>query len=43
MAVDNNEYDDAAGEVGDSESEESHDDAEESTYSDLDSEEERKR
>lgn len=43
MAVDNNEYDDDVGEVGNSESGESDDDAEESSHSDLDSEEERKR
>lgn len=42
MAVDNNEFDDYAGEVGNSDSEsEGH--AEESSHSDLDSEEERKR
>ncbi|KAI3448025.1 hypothetical protein Pfo_004690 [Paulownia fortunei] len=43
VAVDNNEYDDDAGEVKNSESEESHDEAEENTDSDLDSEEERRR
>lgn len=43
VAVDNNEYDDDVGEVGNSESEDSHDDAEQSSHSDLDSEEERKR
>ncbi|XP_057783115.1 adoMet-dependent rRNA methyltransferase spb1 [Salvia miltiorrhiza] len=42
VAVDNNEFDDDAGEVGNSESE-SQDDTEESSHSDLDSEEERKR
>ncbi|CAA0807631.1 FtsJ-like methyltransferase family protein [Striga hermonthica] len=41
-AVDNNEFDDDAGNIGDSESEESHR-ADEKTPSDLDSEEERKR
>lgn len=40
VAVDNTEHDDA-GEVGNSESEESH--GEESSHSDMDSEEERKR
>ncbi|GER50353.1 AdoMet-dependent rRNA methyltransferase spb1 [Striga asiatica] len=41
-AVDNNEFDDDAGNIGDSESEESHE-ANENVSSDLDSEEERKR
>ncbi|KAH6756089.1 FtsJ-like methyltransferase family protein [Perilla frutescens var. hirtella] len=43
VAVDNNEYEDDIGEIGNSESEDSHDDAEEGSHSDLDSEEERKR
>lgn len=42
-AVDNTEHDDDAGEVGNSDSEESHDGAEDSSNSDMDSEEERKR
>ncbi|KAL0422775.1 UNVERIFIED_CONTAM: AdoMet-dependent rRNA methyltransferase spb1 [Sesamum latifolium] len=43
VAVDNNEFDDDAGDIRNSESEESHDEAEEDTSSDVDSEEERRR
>ncbi|KAK4437755.1 AdoMet-dependent rRNA methyltransferase spb1 [Sesamum alatum] len=43
VAVDNNEFDDDAGDIRDSESEESHDEAESDTSSDVDSEEERRR
>ncbi|PIN12190.1 putative SAM-dependent rRNA methyltransferase SPB1 [Handroanthus impetiginosus] len=43
VAVDNNEYDDDAGDIRNSESEESHDEADEYTSSDVDSEEERRR
>ncbi|KAK4401524.1 AdoMet-dependent rRNA methyltransferase spb1 [Sesamum angolense] len=43
VAVDNNEFDGDAGDIRNSESEESHDEAEEDTSSDVDSEEERRR
>ncbi|KAI5660946.1 hypothetical protein M9H77_20269 [Catharanthus roseus] len=43
VAVDNNEYDDEAGDGGTSDDEESHKDAREYTSSDIDSEEERRR
>ncbi|CDO97033.1 unnamed protein product [Coffea canephora] len=43
VAVDNNEYDDEAGEAGTSDNEESHDEAYDGTSSDADSDEERRR
>ncbi|KAL3538981.1 hypothetical protein ACH5RR_002347 [Cinchona calisaya] len=43
VAVDNNEYDDEAGEVGTSDHEGSHDEAQDGTSSDVDSDEERRR
>ena len=43
VAVDNNEYDDEAGEAGTSDNEESHDEAYDGTSSNADSDEERRR